>query len=193
MDTSAERHHTNQDTDPRNDAEVLDAYVAGDRDALAVLVERYHRPLWFAARRVTGNDADASDVVQDAWVSVARRAGGFGYRSAVSTWLWQIVRNQALDQRRRRATRPQVPLSDAVDPAVPGDTAGAVVDQIVVSELLDRLSPEQRRAMELVYLEDLSTIEAAAVLGVAVGTVKSRCNRARQVMLHAARRTDRTG
>ena len=175
-----------RDQDPRTDTTLIGDYVAGDVDALAVLVCRYDRALHHAARRVLGNNADADDVVQSAWVSVARSASGFEYRCSVFSWLWRLAHNQALDHLRRQRARPQVPMFDGFDAAAAGDDFADTDDRVLVSDLLDQLTAAQREAIQLVHLQGHTVAEAAQMLGVAEGTIKSRCARARNALLRAA-------
>jgi RNA polymerase sigma-70 factor (ECF subfamily) len=128
------------------------------------------------ALRTLGNREDAADALQEALISAYRSADRFRGDSAVTTWLHRIVVNACLDRVRRRTARPTVPLSET-DPLpvspVDSDTA------LDVRAALARLPVEQRAAIVLVDVQGYSVAEAAAVLGVAEGTVKSRCARGR--------------
>jgi RNA polymerase sigma-70 factor, ECF subfamily len=162
--------------DERDDAELLHAHVAGDRGAFAELVQRHRDRLWAVALRTVGDREEAADALQDALLSAYRAADRFRGESAVTTWLHRIVVNSCLDRIRRRQSRPTVPLPE-VDrtpaPAVDHDTA------LVVRSALAQLPVDQRAALVLVDLQGYSVADAAAVLGVAEGTVKSRCARGR--------------
>lgn len=183
-------------TEPEEtDAEALARFVAGDRDGLAVLVDRYDATLARAAWRVLGNHEDAHDAVQAAWCSVLRKAAAFEGRSTVSSWLWRIVRNEALDQLRRRITRPQPASREATDTV--DRLSSAATDRtetrIVIDELLSSLSVEQRDVVVLVDLCGLSVEEAADALSIAPGTVKSRRARARAAMAARLSRANADG
>jgi len=136
------------------------------------------------ARRMLRDREDAADGVQTAWiraVTALSRPGGFEERAQFATWMWSIVRQEALNHLRRVRVRRH--LTDHVtgnedEPWARGDAYSATEDQMVVAELLAVLPPGQRAAIELVWLRGLSSAEAADVLGVEVGTVKSRCSRA---------------
>ncbi|MHB8451821.1 MAG: RNA polymerase sigma factor SigM [Mycobacteriales bacterium] len=172
---SGEEHRASNDSAP--DAELLDRHVAGDPDAFGELVRRHRDRLWSVAVRTLGNPHDAEDAVQDALVSALRAAASFRGDAAVTTWLHRIVVNACLDRMRRAAVRPQVPLDDARRPAPdPGPALQIAVD---VGAALAALPAEQRMAVVLVHIEGYPVAEAAHLLAVPAGTVKSRCARGR--------------
>ncbi|MEU5563119.1 RNA polymerase sigma factor SigM [Micromonospora musae] len=172
---------------PSDDLALLRAHVAGDRDAFAQLFHRHRDRLWAVALRTMGDREEAADALQDALLSAHRAASRFRGDSAVTTWLHRIVVNACLDRLRRRQAHPTVPLPDGVrtdsgsttggvEPAAPThdhDTA------LVVREALAALPAEQRAALVLVDVQGYPVAEVAKILGVAEGTVKSRCSRGR--------------
>ena len=161
----------------------------GDHDAFGVLFSRHRERLWAVAVRTLGNADDAADALQDAMISAFRRAGSFRGDSAVTTWLHRIVINACLDLLRRQAARPATSglAADTVDalalaahgpaPAADSDTA------LDVTAALRALPPDQRAALVLVDMLGYPVADAAAVLGVSQGTVKSRCARGRARLL----------
>ncbi|BBU25096.1 RNA polymerase sigma factor SigM [Mycobacterium xenopi] len=160
----------------RSDAELLAAHVAGDRDAFAELFHRHHRQLHRLARLTTRNPEDAADALQDAMLSAHRGAGSFRHDAAVSSWLYRIVVNACLDRLRRSKTHPTTTLDDVYPVA---DRTTQVETAIVVQRALMRLPVEQRAAVVAVDMQGYSIADTARMLGVAEGTVKSRCARAR--------------
>jgi RNA polymerase sigma-70 factor (ECF subfamily) len=158
-----------------DDRALLAAHAAGDPDAFGTLVRRHRDRLWAVALRTLGDREEAADALQDALISAYRSAGGFRGDAAVTTWLHRIVVNACLDRVRRR--RPTVPLPD--EPAVVDDRTDSVATRLTVHAALAGLPAEQRAALVLVDLEGMPVAEAASVLGVAEGTVKSRCARGR--------------
>ncbi|HET8681575.1 MAG TPA: RNA polymerase sigma factor SigM [Micromonosporaceae bacterium] len=161
----------------RSDEELLSDHVAGDPHAFGELVRRHRDRLWAVALRTLGDREDAADAVQDALLSAYRSAGRFRGDSAVTTWLHRIVVNACLDRVRRRQARPTVPLGEVeVEPRVPGPDRETALD---VRSALAELSADQRAALVLVDIEGYGVAEAAEMLGVAEGTVKSRCARGR--------------
>jgi RNA polymerase sigma-70 factor, ECF subfamily len=172
--------------DTRDDAALMTAHLAGDPDAFAELVRRHRDRLWAVALRTTGDPEDAADALQEALVAAFRRAGSFRGEAAVTTWLHRIVVNACLDRLRQRKARPTVPLPE--DDTAPGpqqltrpagDPAEASERRADVMRALAAITPDQRAAVVLVDMEGYSVDEAAAILGCAPGTVKSRCSRGR--------------
>jgi RNA polymerase sigma-70 factor (ECF subfamily) len=163
--------------------------VDGDPDAFGQLFARHRDRLWAVAVRTLSDPEDAADALQDAMISAFRRAGSFRGESAVTTWLHRIVVNACLDRMRRRTARPEVSGGDqrlldvlasergAADPAAGSDIS------IEVMKALRQLPHDQQAAIVLVDMLDYPVADAAEVLGVAQGTVKSRCARGRARLL----------
>jgi len=160
----------------RSDAELLAAHVAGDRYAFDELFHRHQRQLHRLARLTTRTPEDAEDALQDAMLSAHRGAGSFRHDAAVGSWLHRIVFNACLDRLRRTKAHPTAPLEDIYPVA---DRTAQVETAIVVQRALMRLPVEQRAAVVAVDMQGYSVADTAALLGVAEGTVKSRCSRAR--------------
>ena len=175
--------------DARSDSELVAAHVAGDPEAFAELVRRHRDRLWAVAVRTLGDREEAADALQEALVSAYRRAGSFRGEAAVTTWLHRIVVNACLDRVRRRQARPTVPLPDT-EPAAPRDEHARSDTRIDVQRALATLPEGQRAALVLVDMHGLSVAEAAEVLGVAEGTVKSRCSRGRLALVPLLRPAD---
>jgi RNA polymerase sigma-70 factor, ECF subfamily len=160
----------------RSDAELLAAHVAGDPYAFEELFYRHHRQLHRVARLSSRSAEDAEDALQDAMASAHRGAGSFRQDAAVSSWLHRIVVNACLDRLRRNKTH----LTTALDDVYPvADRTAQVETAIAVHRALMRLPVEQRAAVVAVDMHGYSVADTAAMLGVAEGTVKSRCARAR--------------
>jgi RNA polymerase sigma-70 factor, ECF subfamily len=166
------RHRPGQ----RSDAELLAAHVAGDRFAFEELFYRHHRQLHRVARLTSRCTEDAEDALQEAMASAHRGAGSFRHDAAVSSWLHRIVVNACLDRLRRNKTHPTTVLDDIFP--VPDRTA-QVDTAIAVQRALMRLPVEQRAAVVAVDMHGYSVADTAHLLGVAEGTVKSRCARGR--------------
>ncbi|OJZ64765.1 RNA polymerase sigma factor SigM [Mycobacterium paraffinicum] len=160
----------------RSDAELLAAHVAGDRHAFGELFLRHQRQLHRLARLTTRTAEDAEDALQDAMLSAHRGAGAFRHDAAVGSWLHRIVVNACLDRLRRIKAHPTVPLEDVYAVA---DRTAQVETAMMVHRALMRLPVEQRAAVVAVDMQGYSVADTAALLGVAEGTVKSRCARAR--------------
>ena len=169
----------------RSDRELLAAHVAGDRYAFEELFYRHQRQLHRLAQLTSRNPEDALDALQDAMLSAHRSAATFRYDSAVSSWLYRIVLNSCLDRLRRNKAHATTVLPD--DACRVGDPTLRVDTAIVVERALMRLPVEQRAAVVAVDMQGYSVAETARMLGVAEGTVKSRCSRARAKLAEALR------
>ena len=171
---------------PARDRALMAAHVAGDPDAFGELVRLHSGRLWAVALRTLGNPEDAADALQDGLVSAFRAASTYRGDAAVTTWLHRVVVNACLDRVRRAKARPTVPLPDT-DVASRVDDHAATEARLDVAALLAQLPEHQRVALVLVDLQDMPVAEAALVLAVAEGTVKSRCARGRATLAEIVR------
>jgi len=172
-----------------SDAELLSSHVAGDRDAFGVLFERHRGRLWAVAVRTLRDPEEAADALQDAAIAAFQRADSFRGDSGITTWLHRIVVNSALDRVRRRAARPAATCQDengldalvsARRPAADPSGSDTAID---VRAALQQLVPEQQAALVLVDMLGYPVADAARVLGISEGTVKSRAARGRARLL----------
>lgn len=169
------------------DRSLLDRHREGDPDAFAEIVRRHRDRMWAVALRTLGDPDDAADAVQDALVSAYRAAAGFRGDSAITTWLHRIVVNACLDRARRKNVRKTVPLPDQEedeermnrDVAIAADPTDSADVSMDVAAALATLPTDQRAALVLVDLQGYPVEEAAKILEVPAGTVKSRCARGR--------------
>lgn len=163
-----------------SDEELISRIAAKDEQALASLYARY-RPLAFAlAIRVVGDAGRAEDVLQDAFLSIWRKAETYAPgRGSARTWLSSIVRNRAIDIVRASRERP---VQDDEELLLGiHDTAPSVFDQVAASidgelthRILGELPSEQRQAISMAFFSGLSHSEIATRTGLPLGTVKSR-------------------
>ncbi|MGH3560297.1 MAG: RNA polymerase sigma factor SigM [Mycobacterium sp.] len=161
----------------RSDAELLAAHVAGDRYAFEELFYRHHRQLHRLARLTSRSPEDAADALQDAMLAAHRSADSFRHDAAVSSWLHRIVVNACLDRLRRNKPHSTATLDDHAWPVA--DRTADVETALVVRHALMRLPVAQRAAVVAVDMQGYSIADTARTLGVAEGTVKSRCARGR--------------
>jgi len=163
------------------DAELIAAHAAGDPRAFAELVRRHRDRMWAVALRTLRDPEEAADALQEAFISAFRAASSFRAESQVTTWLHRIVVNACLDRIRRRQVRPTVPLPEAGpgELATDGDAMADRETKLVVTDALAGLPEEQRVPIVLVDIEGYSVADTARLLGIAEGTVKSRCARGR--------------
>lgn len=172
--------------DERTDEELLNAYVLGDHQALSTLLQRYKEAHYaIACRRIYGDKELARDGVQEAWITISRKAASFRGESKLSTWMYQIVDRACIDLLRKTQVRPQLVESELdVENRVEvsEDFTENSVTNIRIYEALDQLPADQRDALIKVVIEGYSVEDAARALGVAEGTVKSRCARGRMAL-----------
>jgi RNA polymerase sigma-70 factor (ECF subfamily) len=150
-----------------------------------VLVHRHQRLLLWIVRNLPWFEPEPEVVVQEVWLSVIQSAATFSGRAKVLTWLHRIAVNEAISASRRRKANHSTPVGKVYESEQWADSSegAAKVDDrahaaAVLPELLALLPREQRLAIEILHLDGLSITEAAELLGVAVGTIKSRVHRA---------------
>jgi RNA polymerase sigma-70 factor (ECF subfamily) len=161
------------------DRELLAAHCAGDPDAFGELFRRHRDRMWALAVRTTRDPEVAADAVQEAFIAAFRGADSFRGEAAVTTWLHRIVVNSCLDRLRRMKPVVQLPDTDLADTH---DHHHIVDVRLDVRAALEQLPEGQRMALVLVDMHGLAVAEAASILNVAEGTVKSRCARGRAAM-----------
>jgi RNA polymerase sigma-70 factor, ECF subfamily len=162
----------------------VDRVLSGDRSAFQTIVDATSQKLVRLGARIMGNQADAEDVVQEAYVKAYRAltAGEFDRRSSTNTWLYRIVVNGAIDAKRSRKRRAEA-SDEQIDPG--WDGAARAEARIALSELddwLGALPPDQRAALVLQSMEGLNNQEIAQIMGVSEGAVEQRLVRARTAL-----------
>jgi len=168
--------------DDRSDPELLRALAADDRSALAELYRRHSAWLLVRLSRRCSDPDLADQALQDTFVAVWRKPDGYKGSGEVAAWMWGIAVRRLIDQLRRRpAPLHQIDPSDEASPSAEeqvllgvehGNLAGA----------LERLSPELRAVVQATVLDGLTTREAARLLGIPAGTVKTRMMRAKPLL-----------
>lgn len=162
----------------RTDAELLTAHRTGDTTAFAELVGRHADRMWGVAVRTLDDVDNAADAVQEALLAAHRSAHRYRGDASVRTWLHRILVNTCIDRLRRDRVRRTVPWPTG-DVAGPVDAAGELATRMVVEDALAALPIGQRMAIVLVDVQGFGVAEAAQILDVPAGTVKSRCARGR--------------
>jgi RNA polymerase sigma-70 factor (ECF subfamily) len=180
--TSAER------SGPASDTILIAATATGDKLALRTLYARHHVQVYRFLLRLVHKEAVAEDLVADVFLDVWRKADRFAGRSQVSTWLLAIARHKALSALRRPVT--EVLGDDAAerieDPADNAEAAlGRRETQLALRNSLEDLSPAHREIVDLVYYHGRTIEEAATIIGVPLGTAKTRMFYARKQLRSA--------
>ncbi|MBZ6171409.1 RNA polymerase sigma factor SigM [Streptomyces olivaceus] len=172
------------------DQELLARHVEGEPEAFGELVRRHRDRLWAVALRTLGDREEAADAVQDALVSAYRAAHTFRGQAAVTTWLHRITVNACLDRARKAASRKTAPVDDTErleQLLEPHESASAPAERNELHRqllaALDTLPGDQRAALVLVDMQGYPVAEAARILDVPTGTIKSRCARGRARLL----------
>ena len=173
-----------------SDESLLNQAVAGHRNALDELFRRYRLLAFRVAHRLLGNEADALDAVQEAFVKALLHLPSFQGRSSFKTWMLRVVSNAALDLGRRRGRREALSMDalgpkfrEECEPLQETDPGHGLQRQDLrkkLHEALDQLSPAQRQTFVLHAEAELSYREVAETLGISIGTVMSRLYYARQ-------------
>lgn len=181
----------------QEDEKLVERARAGDKEALAQLVNSHLQPIYRVALRMCGNVNDAEETLQETFLSAIKSLPGFEGRSQFSTWLYRIASNACLMQRRRHATEPDmVPIEQ--DGELPGDQDAFVQPRLLVDwsaqpvdvaldhelqDTLKRAIADLPPTLRIVFiwrdLEGLSTTETAEILGITESAVKVRLHRAR--------------
>lgn len=167
----------------RTDSELVESAVSGETQAIEQLLHRHQPRLRAVCRRILNNDADADDATQNALIAIVRSLPSFDGRSAFGTWAYRIATNAALDEARRRKRRPTIGR-DELDTTrivdLSSDRVFASLDERDALEQALAMVPEDFRvAVVLRDVADLDYEEIAQVLGIPIGTVRSRIARGR--------------
>ena len=165
------------------DSELVEAAVAGQTRAVEELLRRHQPRLRAVCRRILNNDADADDATQNALIAIVRALPSFDGRSAFGTWAYRIATNAALDEARRRQRRPSVGREELDATRIVDLSSDRVFASLDERDALERALasvPEDFRvAVVLRDVADLDYEQIAQVLGVPIGTVRSRIARGR--------------
>lgn len=160
--------------------------MAIDADDLLVadLYRRYRKPLLaFVLRLTAGDPQQAEDIVQETMLRAWRNSDQLDPNArSPMPWLTTVARRIVIDQQRRKHARPTEAGEDMLDKASVTDHADKVLRSVVVAEALRALSPAHRQALNETILRDRTVNEAAQVLGIPAGTVKSRVYYALQAL-----------
>jgi len=167
-----------------DDRELIALAARGDKRAFSQLMATHEDMVFAVSLRMLRDREAALDATQETFITLYRKADRFRGDSAVSTWLYRIAVNTCLDQLRKMKRRPSEPLEDSYDPVDPSamDQVGSVELRPSVEEALSGLADDFRAAVVLSDIHGLGVNEIAEILGVPVGTVKSRVFRGRRLL-----------
>jgi RNA polymerase sigma factor (sigma-70 family) len=168
-----------------DDCQIVKRVAQGDRQALAEIYARYQRPLFHYLLQLTPDYGLAEEILQDTLVAVWKSAHSFEARSSVLTWLIGVARRQAHNTLRRHklpfVDESELAALPASDPE-PEEFALASVARDELVAAFRQLAPVHREILALTFVQELSYQESAQVLGVPIGTVKSRLSNAKKAL-----------
>lgn len=164
----------------------------GDNGAFEELLLLHQKKVYNLCLRMSTNPDDALDLSQEAFLRAWRSLGQYQFEASFSTWLFRLTSNICIDFLRRKKRRQETSLTESYDDsdegaelsvpdAQPGPEQQAMTNEtkIELARAMEQLSPEHREILQLRVIEDLQYEQIADILGVRVGTVKSRLARAR--------------
>jgi len=178
------------------DLRLIDALRDGSEAAYEELIRRFQQPVYALALRLLDDQGEACDVVQEVFLKVFRKIGNFRSESSLKTWIYRITVNEAHNARRWffRHRRREVELDHTPEQArdwkeiiadgsrSPYDVALDREQHLMIESALEQINPIFREAVVLRDIMDLSYEEIAEVIGVSLGTVKSRILRGREAL-----------
>ena len=164
----------------------------GDNGAFEELLLLHQKKVYNLCLRMSANTDDALDLSQEAFIRAWRSLGQYQFEASFSTWLFRLTSNICIDFLRRKKRRQETSLTESYDDSdegaelsvpdmqpSPEQQAMTNETKIELARAMERLSPEHREILQLRVIEDLQYEQIADILGVRVGTVKSRLARAR--------------
>jgi RNA polymerase sigma-70 factor, ECF subfamily len=184
------------EADAEVDLRLIEALRGGSEHAYEQLLSRFQQPVYTLALRLLSDPAEACDVVQEVFLKVFRNIGSFRGQSSLKTWIYRITVNEAHNARRWffRHRRKEVELDINPEDArnwkenipdanrSPFDEAFDSEQHVMIEAALDRINPIFREAVVLRDITDMSYEQIAEVVGVSLGTVKSRILRGREAL-----------
>jgi RNA polymerase sigma-70 factor, ECF subfamily len=187
--------------DAVSEAALVERLKEGDGVALETLMERYASRVFRVARGITRTDADAEEVVQDVFLTLARKIDSFEGRAALGTWIYRVATNTALLKHRGKRAQLEVSLEENLPtfmqdghregprPYLLADWSQTPETELldgearaVLSRAIDQLPETYRAVLVLRDVEELSNEETARILGEPVSSIKSRLHRARMAL-----------
>ncbi len=168
------------------DEDLIRRARAGDREAFGELVRKYEKRVFRVARRMCRTDEDAWDVTQDTFIRAMKAMPGFDPRFRFFTWIYRIATNLSINLSERRRRRSEVEYDEeygadglqSISDTAPSEASARELAG-AIRKAVEQLSPPLRSVFVLRVDQELSYSEIAETLGIALGTVMSRLNRAR--------------
>ena len=181
-------------TQKKSDLELIVEFQKGDQRSFEELISRYSNKVFSLASRLTRNTEDAEEVIQDVFVTVHRKIGGFEGKSSFSSWLYRVTVNAAFMKLRKRKQDQTVPLEDLIQQpvlvaALKSPESSFVDSQSIRNEMLEaleaairKLPDDYRPVFILRDVDGLTSREVSKILDLTVPAVKSRLHRSRLML-----------
>jgi RNA polymerase sigma-70 factor (ECF subfamily) len=178
----------------RSDLDLINDFRKGDQQAFEELLSRYSNKVFSLATRLTRNQEDAEEVLQDVFVTVHRKIAGFEGKSSLSSWLYRVTVNAAFMKLRKRRQDPAVPLEDVAQQpiqisALKSPESAYVDSQTIRNEMLEalevairKLPDDYRPVFVLRDVDGLTSREVGRILNLTIPAVKSRLHRSRLML-----------
>lgn len=178
------------------DIELVKQTLKGDERGFEKLVTKYQDKIYTLCYRYSGNDEDAYDLTQEAFIKAYRSLGTFKGSSRFGTWLYRVTTNVCLDEMRRRKRHLPAQSLDQPVLGADGEMKPIILDDTIpidelyeqkeqaqyIQSLLNQLKPEHRMVLLLKDIMEFSYDEIAQMLNISSGTIKSRLSRARELL-----------
>jgi RNA polymerase sigma-70 factor (ECF subfamily) len=167
------------------DEELMSLYQSGNNESLKFLIKRLRPKMDQVARSKILDRELANDALQEASITIFKTAKSFRSESKVFTWVYRIVTNSCIDLLRKEKTRTSLNESDdslEYSDGGLGDFTDDLSSTIVIRSAISKLPKDQREAIGLVWIEGYTVEDASELLGIPLGTVKSRCDRGKKVL-----------
>ena len=173
--------------DALSDEDVVRRVLSGDKSLFEIIMRRYNQRLFRTIRVMVGNDAEAEDILQEAYVRAYQHLGQFEGRASFSTWLTRIALHEAMARRRKSSRFRSLDAADPSDSAdnwedggrSPEEAASSTELRGVLDQAITRLPEPLRLVFMLREVEGLTVDETAGCLGISAANVKVRLHRAR--------------
>lgn len=165
------------------DAALLQAAAQRNQQAFAIIVARYHAPVYRVAWRLNGGHVDTDDIAQETFLKLWNNPAQLREAGALKGWLMRVASNLVMDRYRQK---PMLELDQAGEIADPATSAPALMDQSYVTRIIDAaitsLPDRQKMALILVHFEHMTNIAAAAAMEISVDALESLLARARRAL-----------
>ena len=162
-------------TEKYSEESLVKSLKLNQQSAFEYLYENYSGVLFGVISRIVKDDEKAADVMQEVFLKIWKKIGDFdGEKSRLYAWMVSIARNAAIDQYRKDKNAVMVDIDDEVRVVDGQNHEHASTDTIDLREIVDKLKPERKKLLDLVYLQGFTQEEAAELLEIPLGTAKSR-------------------